>query len=57
VCLKRRISHISRVANKVPMGEYKLVKLDIRRECVSYKGLRYGEQPKKRVALAQIVAN
>jgi hypothetical protein len=56
-CLKRRISHISQVTNKVPIREHELVKLDTRRECVSCKGLRYGDRPKKRTALAEIAAN
>jgi hypothetical protein len=41
----------------VPIREHELVKLETRRECISYKGLRYGDRPKKRTALAQIAAN
>jgi hypothetical protein len=40
----------------VPVGLYKQVKLS-KGKCVCYKGLRYGDRPKKRVALAQIAAN
>ena len=33
------------------------IKMVKRGECVSYKGLRFGDRPKKRVALSQIAAN
>jgi hypothetical protein len=36
---------------------YEQVKLGKSRECVNCKGLRFGDRPKKRVALAEIAAN
>ncbi len=57
ISLKRRISRISQEANQVPMQAHKLVRMEKRGFCVCYKGLRYGDRPKKRVALGQIAAN
>jgi hypothetical protein len=57
VCPKRRISQISQGANQVPMGLYEQVKLSKIGKYIYYKGLRYVDRPKKRVALAQIAAN
>jgi hypothetical protein len=54
---KRRISTISQEANQVPVRLHELVKLGKRGTCVCCKGLRYGDRPKKRVALGQITAN
>jgi hypothetical protein len=41
----------------MPLRSHELVKLGKKRECVSYKGLRYGDRPRKRVALSEIAAN
>ena len=57
MCPKRRISHISQGAEEMPPWLHEQVKLGKPRECVYYKGLRFGDQPKKRVALAEIAAN
>jgi hypothetical protein len=57
ISLKRSISRISQGANQVPVRSHELVKLRKRGRCVCYKGLRYGDRPKKRVALAEIIAN
>jgi hypothetical protein len=57
ICQKRRISRISQEANKVPVQLHEQVKLSKNGRCVCYKGLRYADRPKKRVALAQIAAN
>jgi hypothetical protein len=54
---KRRIGKISQGANKVLARAYKLVRMSKRGFYVCYKGLRYGDRPKKRVALGQIAAN
>lgn len=54
---KRRISQISQGATQVPIREYIKVKIVKRGECVYYKGLRYGDRPKKRVVLGQIIPN
>jgi hypothetical protein len=56
ICPKRRISQISQEA-KVPIQSHKQVKLSKAGKCVCCKGMRYGDRPKKRVALAQIAAN
>jgi hypothetical protein len=57
ISLKRRISKISQGANQVPMHSHELVRLGKKRGCVSCKGLRYGDRPKKRQALTEIAAN
>jgi hypothetical protein len=57
VCLKRRIGRISQGANQVPPQSHKLVKIAKRGVYVSYKGIRYRDRPKKRVALSEIAAN
>jgi hypothetical protein len=57
ICQKRRILRISQEANKVPVQLHKQVKLSKNGRCMYYKGLRYADRPKKRVALAQIAAN
>jgi hypothetical protein len=57
VCPKRRISHISQVAEEVPPWLHEQVKLGKPRECVCCKGLRFRDRPKKRVALTKIAAN
>jgi hypothetical protein len=41
----------------VPVQSHKLVKMAKRGVCVSYKGLRYRDRPRKRVALSEIAAN
>ena len=57
ICQKRRISRISQEANKVPVQLHEQVKLGKNGRCVCCKGLRYGDRPQKRIALAQIAAN
>ena len=57
ICLKRRISKISQGASEVPLRSHELVKIGKKRECVSCKGLRYRDRPRKRVALSEIAAN
>jgi hypothetical protein len=57
VCPKRRISQISQGASEVPVRKHEQVKLSKIGKCVYCKGLRYGDRPQKRVALAQIAAN
>jgi hypothetical protein len=41
----------------VPMESYELVKMAKRGYCVACKGLRYGDRPRKRVALSEIASN
>jgi len=41
----------------VPVESHELVKLSKVGHCICYKGLRFRDRPKKRVALAQITAN
>jgi hypothetical protein len=41
----------------VPVESYELVKLSKVGYYICYRGLRFGDQPKKRVVLAQITAN
>jgi hypothetical protein len=57
ICPKRRISIISQGANQVPLQSHKRVKIEKRGECVSCKGMRFRDRPRKRVALGQIAAN
>jgi hypothetical protein len=57
ICPKRRISQISQGAKQVPVESHELVKLSKIGKCVCCKGLRYGDRPQKRIALAQIAAN
>jgi hypothetical protein len=57
ICLKRRISQISQGANYVPVQSHELVKMAKRGYYVACKGLRYGDRPRKRVALSEIASN
>ncbi len=57
ICPKRRISLISQTADQEPVQSHKLVKMGKRGYCVACKGLRYGDRPRKRVALGKIAAN
>jgi len=57
VCPKRGISRISGRADQVPVRAHKEVKLARRGQCVSCKGLRFRDRPKKRLPLSQIAAN
>jgi hypothetical protein len=57
VCPKRRISRIGQGVGQVPRRSHELVKLRRTGICVYCKGLRFGDRPKKRVALAQIASN
>jgi hypothetical protein len=57
VSLKRIIGRISEAANQVPAKLHKMVKMLTRREYISYKGLRFTDRPKKRVALGEIAPN
>jgi hypothetical protein len=54
---KRGISRISQEANQVAAQSHEKIKMVKRGECVSYKGLRFRDWPKKRVALGEIAAN
>jgi hypothetical protein len=57
ICLKRRISRISQTADQEPVQSHKIVKMAKRGYCIACKGLRYGDRPRKRVALSQIASN
>jgi hypothetical protein len=57
ICPKREISRISQDANQVPAREHEQVKLAKRGECVSYKGLRFRDRPRKRLALSEFATN
>ena len=57
VCPKRRIGQISEEATQLPVRLHEQVKLEKPGKCVCCKGLRYGDRPRKRVALAQIATN
>jgi hypothetical protein len=57
ISLKRRISRISQGANQELVSSHKLVKMVKRGWCISYKGLRFIDRPKKRVILGEIIAN
>ena len=57
ICLKRGISRISQGADQVPVQLHKQVKMAKRGYCVACKGLRYGDRPRKRVALSEIASN
>ena len=60
ISLKRRISKISKIsqgANQLPVHSHELVGLGKKGRCVSCKGLRYSDRPKKQQALTEIVAN
>jgi hypothetical protein len=37
--------------------KHKIVKIEYRKDCVCYKGLRLGDRPQKRIALGEIAAN
>jgi transposase IS4-like protein len=54
---KRRIGRISQSADQAPVQSHERVKMEKRGECVNCKGLRFGDRPKKRVALGEIAAN
>ena len=54
---KRSISKISQGSEHVPVQLHKQVKLAKVGECVSCKGLRFRDRPKKRLALSEIAAN
>jgi hypothetical protein len=41
----------------VPIASYKLVKMTKRGYYVACKGLRYGDRPRKRVAIGEIAIN
>ena len=55
--IKRRISLVDFEANIVPVSSHKQVKMEKRGWCVCCKGLRFGDKPQKRVAMAEIEAN
>jgi hypothetical protein len=57
VCPKRRISHLSQGASQAPVQSHEQVKMARKGICVCCQGLRYGDMPRKRVALGQIAAN
>ena len=57
ICPKRRISRISQTAIQTPVQSHKQVKMAKRGRCVAYKGLRYRDRPRKRIALGQIASN
>jgi hypothetical protein len=57
ICPKRRISQISQGAGQVPLGLHELVKMGKRGWCVACKGLRFGDRPRKRIALREIASN
>jgi hypothetical protein len=57
ISLKRRIARISQEASQVPIESHERVKMAKRGYCIACKGLRFGDRPKKRVALEEIAAN
>jgi hypothetical protein len=57
ICPKRRIGKISESSDQVPIRSHEMVKFGKRGNCIACKGLRFGDRPKKRVALAEIAAN
>ena len=57
VCPKRRISQINQEAVQTPVQSHEQVKMARKGKCVCCKGLRYGDRPRKRVALSKIAAN
>jgi hypothetical protein len=57
ICPKRRISQISQEADQVPIRLHKLIRIGKRASCVACKGLRFGDRPRKRVALSEIASN
>ena len=54
---KRRIGIISQEAIQAPEGSHEQVKMAKRGIYINYRGFRFRDRPKKRVALAEIVAN
>lgn len=57
LCPKRRISKISQGADFMPIQSHRMVKMAKRGYCIACKGLRYGDRPRKRVALSTIASN
>ena len=57
ICPKRRISLISQAANQEPVQSHELIKMGKRGYCMACKGLRFGDRPRKRVALGEIASN
>ena len=55
--LLKRVSIIDSQADKTPLEEHINVLLPKRSWCIVYKGVRYNNRPKKRVALGEIIAN
>jgi hypothetical protein len=54
---KRNLLHISLEGLEVPVHQHQHIKMTSRKDCVACKGVRHGDRPPKRVALAQIAAN
>jgi hypothetical protein len=54
---KRTISYISTEADDTPAFQHTQVSVKVQKDCVCCKGIRLGDRPQKRVALAQIAAN
>jgi hypothetical protein len=58
ICLKWRISRISEGADQVPIQSHEQVRMGGKKGyCVACKGLRFGDRPRKRVALGVIASN
>jgi hypothetical protein len=53
ICPKRRILQISQGADQVPLGLHELVKMGKRGWYIACKGLRFGDRPRKRIALRE----
>ena len=57
ICLKRRISQISHIADQEPLSSHKLIRISKRGFYIAYKGLRFRDRPRKRVTLSEIASN
>jgi hypothetical protein len=57
VLLKRQLAHSQRDYLKIPIHRHTQVKMPTRKDCAACKGSRYGDNPPKRVALAEVAAN
>jgi hypothetical protein len=57
ICLKRRILQISQAANQEPINSYELIRMSKRGYYIACKGLRFGDRPRKRVAMSKIASN
>jgi hypothetical protein len=54
---KRSFAHMNAEAYEVPVHRHEHIKLATRKNCACCKGVRYGDNPSKRAALAEVAAN